>query len=235
MRVKNFRKLLLDWKRGIEEAERQEAIISFKEVDRLFKVFHLSVKMLDSEKFEFTPRVPAAPYDDESGNVIEDDFTKRISLGPTIEKCQEALGPGRVRARFVYAADVRDYSKDDIDVVPLKVFFKGCDTQLSSPDNEYGPDFNFDDWSDDYVTRYHDELTRDDADRIASADKPSKLPPEERHMFYACVPDAQATEEVWSKEPVNLYFIGEIEQKKIRLSKSGIKVISMARELTDKK
>lgn len=235
MRVKNFRRLFLEWKRGLMEDEApalsEGSRISFGEINALFKLFHLSEKLLgEDEQFQFTPKIPRSPFMDDSGNYIEDDFTKRISLGPTIEKCQEALESPR--AIFLYGGDIKNYVGDDVEVVSTSVWFKACDKMLSSKGNEYGPEFNFDAWSEDYVDSYHDELTGDDAEQIATADKPSRLPDEERHMFYACIPDSPKTSELWSKAPLNLYFLGVISKREsvVRLSPAGAKVITVARK-----
>lgn len=216
-----MKKLLTEWREFLEEerefekqASRGEIVVSSKKLSKVFRVFHLSTKKLEKDgDFDFTPRVPAHPWEDGNGSVTEDDFTKRISLAPTIEKAVEALGMGDA-SYFVYAGDIKNISTDDIKVTPLKISFKKCKKDLSIPGNKYGLDFSLSKWKKKVMPKQN--LAR----------KPSQLEPELRKKFYACVPDALSSDEMWSLDGITLYRIGEyLGRGQVELSPVGVQLI----------
>jgi hypothetical protein len=101
-----------------------------KKAEKIFKYFHLSRRRLGKETFVFNPRVPKTPMD------AEDDFTKRVSLAPTIDKAYEALGVGG--DFHVYAGDVKSIDTDDIETISLKAHFPKCPKSKKNP---YGENF----------------------------------------------------------------------------------------------
>lgn len=151
------------------------------------KWYHLSEKDL-GDKFTFTPRWPNAPYVDDNGDIIEDDFTKRSSWAPSIQKALEALpdnGPS-----VVYNVYVVGRLPGDVDLADT---FEDCP---ESPKNPYGEDFETIKWK----TWAHDvgvpfkltEPPQDAPRRARSAPK----------ALAKCVPDAKRTGEHWATKPV---------------------------------
>lgn len=134
-------KITKDWYRFLTEGVTEEIFgdpyLSIEQLEKLFKVFHLSEDILgDSEytgKFKFTPRVPREPM---SG---EDDFTSRISLAPNIGRAIYALDSLTLkqqkkashRTYYVYAGDLRSDPTDNIDTVKLNVELRRCNKDLS--------------------------------------------------------------------------------------------------------
>jgi hypothetical protein len=123
------------WYKFLVEQTEKEHYLSFRQLEGLFKVFHLSSKLLgDSEQtggFEFTPRVPSSPM------FGEDNFTKRISLAPNINRAIFALDSLTIKQQkygrhfYVYAGDLRSDPSDDIDTVKLNVEIRRCNKDLS--------------------------------------------------------------------------------------------------------
>ena len=233
------------WYKFLVEQTEKEHYLSFRQLEGLFRVFHLSSQLLgDSEDtggFQFTPRVPSSPM------YGEDDFTKRISLAPNINRAIFALDSltikNQIHSRdyYVYAGDLRSDPGDDIDTVKLNVEMRRCNKDLSYTDytdkkrkystysfnnnpNSYPWDFSGYKTSlrkKMFGTRYCEDLTNVDEDTlnkcydIGRANSPARFEdvgyPEEKQKFYACVPDALATKEEWSLEPVTLHYIGKID------------------------
>ena len=68
---------MINWYKFLtEQVSEKKHYLSVRQIDGLFKVFHLSESVLgdsnESGGFEFTPRVPKSPL------FGEDNFTKRI-------------------------------------------------------------------------------------------------------------------------------------------------------------
>jgi len=98
-------KLLLERWRLFAESEEESIVLKWDEVDSIFKIFHLSsVKLAEEDEHEFTPRLPRYPMQDNTGAVIEDDFTPRVSVAPTIRQCYDALMK-KDKKLYLYAAD----------------------------------------------------------------------------------------------------------------------------------
>jgi len=204
----------------IKKDAKSDNTISSMTLKKIFKYFHLSSERLNGNKpFRFTPRTPAIPYSDAEGNVIEDDFTNRVSLAPSVEKALEALqlSSHQKTILYVYAVDFVEISDDDIPTISLKAHIKKCPRTNASP---YGGNFNIRDW----LEEQPPSLARSfDYNFIA----PSLLPPKWRNQFYGCVPDAKETQELWSVQPVKMYYLGQLSTgNKVSLSKDGIKIIS---------
>lgn len=196
-----------NWFKEEDEAFPEEEInVSFKFLNSIFKIFHISENFLSKDQFVFQPRIPGSPYQDGLYN-IEDDFTKRISLGPTIEKCLEALGGDL--GGFLYAADLRAISDDDESVVNLsKEYFPVCVKNLSTKGNKYGPKYKLAQFLDD------EGLSSEEWENI-----------KEKYMK-GCVPDSKNTKEMWALHPITLYFIGEVftDSTKVLLSKACLEL-----------
>lgn len=189
-----------------------KAYIQPEVLEKIFKYFHLSFKLLDKEKFTFNPRTPISPWSDGKHNT-EDDFTKRISLASSIEDSLEALEASVKAKMHVYAVDTIKMPDDDIDVVHTRLKIKKCP---KSQDNAYGPKFQLAKW-----LRAKTEI--DPKSIYGPADLPSKL----RNQFFGCVPDAEITDEKWSLEDVSMYYIGllSVPDYIIVLSPAGKKII----------
>jgi len=216
----NFRRYLNE--NGVEKRLRVspydnvdgKLIIQIEVLDKIFKYFHLSSQILNKKKFTFNPRVPADPWGD-GLHTTEDDFTKRISLAPSIDKAVEALElqGTKVGQIHVYAVDTVKIPDDDIEVLHTKQQVKKCP---SSPNNKYGPNFDLRRW---LVAKT--EISPSDVEG------PNDLPPKLRNQFYGCVPDAGATDEKWSLADVSMYYMGVLDFKHedVTLSSAGKKVV----------
>lgn len=203
-------KLLLERWRLFAESEEESIVLKWDEVDSIFKIFHLSsVKLGAEDEHEFTPRLPRYPMQDNTGAVIEDDFTPRVSVAPTIRQCYDALMK-KDKKLYLYAADSRKLSTDDVKVLDLGAEFEKCKERLSNPSmkNMYGAQVK----PAPYELQYY--LMSKGLDPEYS--KPSELPRQFMMDWKNCVPDAgqsevAATGEEWVLEPTNMFFIGETD------------------------
>jgi len=203
-------KLLLERWRLFAESEEKSIVLKWDEVDSIFKIFHLSsVKLGAEDEHEFTPRLPRYPMQDNTGAVIEDDFTPRVSVAPTIRQCYDALMK-KDKKLYLYAADSRKLSTDDVKVLDLGAEFEKCKERLSNPSmkNMYGAQVK----PAPYELQYY--LMSKGLDPEYS--KPSELPRQFMMDWKNCVPDAgqsevAATGEEWVLEPTNMFFIGETD------------------------
>lgn len=197
--------------------------IPVSEIEEIFKYFHLSANKLNGNRpFIFNPRVPKSPFEHD-GRVIEDDFTKRISLATRIKDATDALSGVYSDFYYVYAADVESKVGDDVKAIPLDLKFEICKKNLDMEDNEYGQEYEFrkfvnqhsdnpklnkilDKWkkarNDPFFNNY-------DAENIIYS--PAQLPAELKKKWYACVPDALETNEYWGLEDTKMYMLGTYE------------------------
>jgi len=183
--------------------------MSFDEVEKKFKYFHLTTELLTDDVFTFTPKIPTMPYQDDNGHIIEDNFTPRISLSTSINKCVDALDCG-------YNLNI--YACNSIpNIQELNI-----DCKLP----EYNDKFSLVEWvytlqEKDYNNvekhiKANTDLSKTDEelsyiDFLQYIISPTDLPPYLREYFYACVPDAKNTNEVWSLSPLEMVFIGEYD------------------------
>ena len=203
-------KLLLERWRLFSESEEESIVLKWDEVDSIFKIFHLSsVKLGEEDEHEFTPRLPRYPMQDNTGAVIEDDFTPRVSVAPTIRQCYDALMK-KDKKLYLYAADSRKLNTDDVKVLDLGAEFEKCKQRLSSPEmnNTYGAQVK----PAPFELQYY--LMSKGLDPEYS--KPSELPRQFMMDWKNCVPDAGQSEvagtgEEWVLEPTNMFFIGETD------------------------
>lgn len=220
----------------------QTKYISVRQLEKLFKVFHLSSQRLSKQTdktFTFTPRVPSGPM------TAEDNFTKRISLAPNINRAIFSLTskPAKYQkgetyfknSYDVYAGDLKFDPTDDIPTIKLNVELKRCNKDLTYTTRS-GKTMKYTDyrW---YMPGFIDSLKRkefgvndcgdivdDNLRRKCFKDLPiSAIDPLDlenhgredlRDKFYACVPDANRTREEWSLDPVTLYYIGRLDVNK---------------------
>lgn len=206
----------------------------------LFRFFHLSSFSLHKSKdtFVFNPRVTKRPYEDDNSYIIEDDFTPRISLAISIEDATDALNTGNAyEPYYVYASDIESMLGDEIpedSLVHLPVQMVRCKQDLSTDDNEYGPEFNMLKYlqnknvlpkkrSRETLTKY---VHRTDA---AAYSNPKYLPPEHKAKFYACVPDSEDTNEYWSTIDTKMYYLGThiANSGVVKLSAHGKRLLSI--------
>ena len=219
-------KSLLD-KNKVEEAYEFDTsdvdTIPVSQVEEIFKYFHLSANKLNGNNpFTFTKRVPKGPFEND-GRVIEDDFTKRISLATRIKDATDALNATPTDFFYVYAADIESRVGDDVKAIPLDLKFQICKDNLDTEDNKYGPNFNFrkflrqysgntklnktlDKWKKGENGGYFPDYGLEDI--IYS---PAQLPTELKKKWYACVPDALETNEYWGLEDTRMYMLGTYE------------------------
>ena len=203
-------KLLLERWRLFAESEEESIVLKWDEVDSIFKIFHLSsVKLGEEDEHEFTPRLPRYPMQDNTGAVIEDDFTPRVSVAPTIRQCYDALMK-KDKKLYLYAADSRKLSTDDVKVLDLGAEFEKCKERLSNPSmkNMYGAQVK----PAPFELQYY--LMSKGLDPEYS--KPSELPRQFMMDWKNCVPDAGQSEvagtgEEWALEPTSMFFIGETD------------------------
>tara|TARA_R110002095_G_scaffold215762_1_gene210906 strand:+ start:516 stop:1190 length:675 start_codon:yes stop_codon:yes gene_type:complete len=220
-------KLLLERWRLFSESEEESIVLKWDEVDSIFKIFHLSsVKLGAEDEHEFTPRLPRYPMQDNTGAVIEDDFTPRVSVAPTIRQCYDALMK-KDKKLYLYAADSRKLNTDNVKVLDLGAEFEKCKERLSNPSmkNMYGAQVK----PAPYELQYY--LMSKGLDPEYS--KPSELPRQFMMDWKNCVPDAgqsevAATGEEWVLEPTNMFFIGETDD-----SNETVEITKRASNLID--
>ena len=223
----NRMKLLLERWRLFSESEEESIVLKWDEVDSIFKIFHLSsVKLGAEDEHEFTPRLPRYPMQDNTGAVIEDDFTPRVSVAPTIRQCYDALMK-KDKKLYLYAADSRKLNTDDVKVLDLGAEFEKCKERLSNPSmkNMYGAQVK----PAPFELQYY--LMSKGLDPEYS--KPSELPRQFMMDWKNCVPDAGQSEvagtgEEWVLEPTNMFFIGETDD-----ANETVKITKRASNLID--
>ena len=230
-------KLLLERWRLFAESEEESIVLKWDEVDSIFKIFHLSsVKLGAEDEHEFTPRVPRFPMQDNTGAVIEDDFTKRVSVAPTIRQAYDALMKKGVKL-YLYAADSRKLNTDNVKVLDLGAEFEKCRQKLSNPEmnNIYGAQVKPKPFELQYYLMARDlDLERyDSSEDEFKTVKPSELPRQFMMDWKNCVPDAGASEvapsgEEWILEPTNMFFIGETDD-----SNETVEITKRASNLID--
>lgn len=223
-------KLLLERWRLFAESEEKSIVLKWDEVDSIFKIFHLSsVKLGAEDEHEFTPRLPRYPMQDNTGAVIEDDFTPRVSVAPTIRQCYDALMK-KDKKLYLYAADSRKLNTDDVKVLDLGAEFEKCKQRLSSPEmnNTYGAQVK----PAPFELQYY--LMSKGLDPEYS--KPSELPRQFMMDWKNCVPDAGQSEvagtgEEWLLEPTNMFFIGETDDsdETVEITKRASNLINSLR------
>ena len=161
--------------------------------EKKFNAFHLTTKWLGDS---FMPRlqVPSNPYEDNWGNVIEDETTPRMSVAPTIQGCLKGLSDESVYTRYyVYAAK---------DAKLFKPFGRWCP---KSPRNPYGPEFSWKAYEEHNteIDEYGDEIGWADEDRWTAIED--------------CVPDQKSSNEHWIIENLGsprFFNVGWVENVK---------------------
>lgn len=231
--------LLENWNRFIKENQQTNSI-KLSDVEELFKYFHVSKQKLnDNEPFVFNPRIPNKPYK-HNGYVIEDDFTKRISLATKVKEAAEAVMAEDGDMYWVYAADIHSIASDDLNAVSLQVTLQKCKDNLDFEDNQYGREYDFGKFlmkhsrepelskvvkrtkkEIGYLGKYHPKDTKD------LINSPNELPPKLKNQWFACVPDAEDTNEFWSLENTKMYLLGSYTAYSdyINLTDEGLKLI----------
>jgi len=211
--------------------------IPVSEVEEIFKYFHLSTKKLnDDEPFTFNPRVPKNTFEND-GRVIEDNFTKRISLATRIKDAADSLSGVYSNFYYVYAADVESRVGDDVKAIPLDIKFQICKKNLDMEDNEYGQEYDFRK----FLRQYSDNPKLNKTLKKWKKDpyydpyygaediiySPAQLPTELKKKWYACVPDALETNEYWGLEDTKMYLLGtyEVGDTDIVLTRNGRELI----------
>jgi hypothetical protein len=214
----------------------QKEMIVYKipmvDLENLYKYFHISEDYLindDSEKtFVFTAKVPYQPFTDDDMNIIEDDFTPRVSIAPSIKMCLHALpDEGDSEQLYLYGVDLKNDSSDDIETVNLKEMLDRCPIINGE---KYGEDFSLGEWLEALDIKqyreiqkwYYEKTVKDvpdivgevkykDIDLSEFIESPSDLPEKYKMLFYACVPDADTTNEFWSLKNLKMNYLGAFE------------------------
>lgn len=174
---------------------------TIQELETEYTYFHLSWDNIllnnDGKTFTFIPRVPEQPFKFEN-SIIEDDFTKRISLGKSVIDCLYALPEDDNGSWAIYGTK-------ETDVISTKDLFKNCPIG-------YGKDFKLLDWINSLHIQQQEEILL----HVGELDEEtgvSDLPDMYRNMFYGCVPDAIETNEYWYLKPLTMNYLGYIEQR----------------------
>ena len=182
--------------------------LSISEANKMFKHFHVSGRFL-GDTFLFTPRIPRAPYQDDNEDVIEDVWTPRVSLAPSINFAAKSLFgfPGQRNSPisyalgyYVYAGDNVKLSGDELETISLKDI--NCP---GSPWNEYRPEFV---WK-----KYVNWLYQNHPDKLKALNKDTSNAKmfNFKDDFSRCVPDAKKNHEEWALKPAFMVCIGKIE------------------------
>jgi hypothetical protein len=203
--------------------------IPVKDLEDTYKFFHISItKLIDNKAdktFEFTAKAPRLPFQDDDGNVIEDNFTNRVSLGTSIKNCLYAMNDGDERSLYLYGVDLKNDSSDNINPLNLKTMLNSCPVINGE---KYGTDFNLHDWIASLTNEQYSEIQSllyddlikntpnlknsilsDEIDVQEFVYSPSSLPEKYKKLFYACVPDADDTNEFWSLKNLKMDYLGE--------------------------
>lgn len=138
------------------------------------------------------PQIPKGPFDDSEGFVIEDNFTKRVSLGASPEACVSGLSGERPHRKYY------DLYKT---IGPVEVIKITGMEGPSIPGMEYGPDFSFSKYIE-YLESQHPTTN------FKNLVSPSSLPEPFRSDWKYAVPDAGSTGEFWSLSPVKVIYLG---------------------------
>ena len=171
---------------------------SIKSIENKFDYFHISTNKLGNE-FIFNARIPNMPFKDKNGDIIEDDFTKRVSLSTTIKKCLDAITDEEVDGYYVYAVKTSNLDQNHlIDLHTIK-----CPIG-------YNAEFTLKNFliSNGIKNEYN---------------SPALLPEEIKKIFYGCVPDCAVTEEYWYIKDIKMTYIGEVIPWKYGIKKILIK------------
>lgn len=150
------------------------------------KWFHLSSKNL-GDTFEFVPRIPRSPFEDNEGVVIEDTITDRTSWAPSVEKAMEAITSDGVF--HIYAVE---NLPGDVD---LKKEIPKCTKRVGSDKMPYGYDYSFSDFVSKKYPNWPAEFDLTDKQEL-------QLKRDFKKKLKKCVPDAEKTKEHWATKPV---------------------------------
>lgn len=189
--------------------------ITEDEAKHWFKYFHLSpTEYTDT----FNPRIPTNTKmaTDVNGDIIEDDFTRRISLAPSIM----AARASGARGRYVYACDVREVRTDDIDVIELSDYKEKCPIDYPKKGMKTGNTFkdilhNLVAWTKNLPEEeaYKPDLWKTALDpkkyRSGAPLSPDMLQQSYKTQFKYCVPTM--TKEKWAEQPLpNISELGNV-------------------------
>ena len=97
------------------------------DIEQEFDFFHISTKKL-GDTFLFTPRIPDTPFTDSYDDIIEDNFTERVSLAKTIKGCLDAINDEDVDGYYIYAIKKQGNMYNSPKDLPydLRKQFYGC-------------------------------------------------------------------------------------------------------------
>lgn len=216
------------WKRFLYEGISPQ-MIAGKQLKKIFKGFHISPQKLSFDDwFTFTPRKPRYPYQDHEGNIIEDNFTPRISVSPTIEHALTAIEGQFIPGEWLHVYAVTEYPDieakqedcPETDDMPYDLNFtmsKWLKNKLDTGTLKSPGDVSIKNW-----------LTNTTRSRPSIS--PASLPSYLSNEFEFCVPDSDETHESWFLKPTTMVYVGELNPKtqNIILSATGLKMVQKA-------
>ena len=204
-------------------------MVDAEKLKKVFGFFHISSAKLSTEdSFTFTPRLPRYPYEDDEGNIIEDDFTSRISVAPDVKNALESIEGQHAPGEWLHL--YAGFGQPDV-----KAKQEGCP---KTDDMQYNTDFAMSKWLEDKLEAGEIKAPAnatvrqwlDRGPRGRGKVTPAGLPHYLSSDFEHCVPDADETKESWLTEPTTLVYVGEINTKNqtVLLSNVGLSIIEKA-------
>lgn len=167
----------------------REKFIVTKVVEDEYDFFHISTTKLGKD-FIFSARVPDMPFTDENGDIIEDNFTKRVSLATTIQGCLDAITDEEADGYYVYGV-----KKQEMD---LKYLLDLSTIKSPGPDGyNYDSNFTLMDWCGYNNIEY-------------KYSSPNDLPDNYKNKFFGLVPDCNITGEFWYLKDLKMKYLGEV-------------------------
>lgn len=216
------------WKRFLYEGMSHQ-LVSAKELRKIFGFFHISTqKLSQNDSFTFIPRIPRFPYEDDEGNIIEDDFTKRISVSSDIESALEAIEGQYIPNEWLHL--YAGFGNPDAEA-----------KQEDCPETEnmqYNTNFRMSKWLEDKIESGEVKAPANTSikrwlnqplKRVGQI-TPGGLPNYLSSEFEHCVPDSDETKESWLLKPTTLVYVGELNSndRKVLLSNAGLTLVKKA-------
>ena len=208
------------WKKFLYEGMSNQTI-DIGELNSIFDFFHISDQRLSMDDyFIFEPRVPRTPYVDAEGNITEDDFTKRVSVAPTVWSAIDAIDGFHNDMENGWMHLYAGKGTPDVDVSQ-----EDCP---EAKEMQYGPQFLLSKW----LQQKHldGEMNDEEYKKLSRTGlRPRMLPKKLRGEFENCVPDSMETQDMWLTKPTRLLYIGELNTASEEVILSNA-VLSMARK-----
>lgn len=216
------------WKRFLYEGISPQ-LIDVEKLKKIFGFFHISpAKLSHEDSFTFTPKLPRYPYEDDEGNIIEDDFTSRISVAPDVGNALDAIEGQYVPGEWLHL--YAGFGHPDVEAKQ-----EDCP---ETDDMQYDTNFRMSKWLEDKLEAGEIKAPAnasvrqwlDRSPRGRGKVTPSGLPHYLSNDFEHCVPDADETKESWLTKPTNLVYVGELNptDRTVLLSNAGLSIVRKA-------